>query len=138
MTVDPVSLTAFLAPFLPFLLKGAETVAEEAGRVFGQEAWQAAKGLWSKLRPKVDEKPAVTDAAKAVANDPEDELARNALAFQLRELLAADLDLKAELEQLWRQTEPAIIAFAAERGIAIAGDAKGSTFVTGNHVDIRK
>ncbi len=135
--MDPASLTAFLAPFLPYLLKGVQTLTEEAGGALGHEAWEAAKRLWAKLRPKVEEKAAAAEAATALATNADDELARNALAFQLRELLASDPDLKAELERLWRETEPARIAVAGDRGVATAGNLTNSTIVTGDHVDTR-
>ena len=44
--VDPVSLTAFLAPYLPYLLKGAKFVGEETGKAFAHEGWEAAQRLW--------------------------------------------------------------------------------------------
>ena len=51
-------LVVFLTPFLPYLLKAGEKAAEEAGKKFGGDAWDRAKGLWAKLRPKVEAKPA--------------------------------------------------------------------------------
>ncbi len=45
-------LTTFLAPFLPYLLKAGEKAAEEAGKKFGEAAWEQAKALWEKLRHK--------------------------------------------------------------------------------------
>lgn len=38
-------LTAFLAPFLPYLLKIGEKAAEEGGKRFGTAAWEQAKAL---------------------------------------------------------------------------------------------
>ncbi len=44
-------VAAFLAPFLPYLLKAGEKAAEEAGKKLGGDAWDKAKSLWGKLRP---------------------------------------------------------------------------------------
>jgi hypothetical protein len=134
--VDPVSLTAFLAPFMPYLLQSAASAAEEAGRAFGRDGWAAAQKLWGKLRGRFEDEPGTPDAAsKALADDPDDELARNAVAFKLREALAADPELRKELEALWAETEPARIAVAEARGVAVAGDVTNSTIVTGDQVD---
>jgi hypothetical protein len=38
---------AFLAPFLPYLLKAGEKAAEEAGRRLGAAAWEQAQALWA-------------------------------------------------------------------------------------------
>jgi len=46
-------VTTFLTPFLPYLLKVGAKAAEEAGKKFGADAWEQAKALWGKLRPKV-------------------------------------------------------------------------------------
>jgi hypothetical protein len=51
-------LAVFLSPFLPFLLKAGEKAGEEAGKKLGGDAWDRTKGLWAKLRPKVEAKPA--------------------------------------------------------------------------------
>jgi hypothetical protein len=135
--VDPVSLTAFLAPFMPYLVKGAATAAEEAGRAFGGDAWEAAKKLWGKLRGRFEDEAGNPDAATAtLATDPKDELAQDAVAFKLRGLLEGDPELRSELELLWRESEPARIAFAEARGVAVAGDVKDSIVVTGDQVDI--
>ena len=57
---------AFLAPFLPYLLKVGENAAEEAGKKLGQQAgggaWEKAKALWAKLRPKAEAKDAAQEA----------------------------------------------------------------------------
>jgi hypothetical protein len=134
--VDPVSLTAFLAPFMPYLLQSAASAAEEAGRAFGRDGWAAAQKLWGRLRGRFEDESGTPDAAAtALADNPDDELARNAVAFRLREVLAADPELQRELELLWRETESARIAVAEARGVAVAGDVRDSTIITGDQVD---
>ena len=51
-------IVQFLAPFLPYLLKAGEKAAEEVGRKLGAAAWEQARALWARLRPKVEARPA--------------------------------------------------------------------------------
>ncbi|MHC5861925.1 MAG: hypothetical protein ACYTXK_34010, partial [Nostoc sp.] len=60
--MDVASLTLFLVPFLPFLLKLGNKAAEGAAEKFGVDAWEKAKAIWAKLYPKVATKPAVQEA----------------------------------------------------------------------------
>lgn len=134
--MDPVTLTAFLAPYFPYLLKGAKFVGEEAGKAFAQEGWQAAQRLWGKLRSRFGDDSDELKAADTLADDPEDKAAEAALTARVAALLSADPALLAELETIWRETEPARVAVAKERGVAVAGDVRGSYIVTGDNVDI--
>ena len=83
-------LAVFLIPFLPYLLKAGEKAAEEAGKKLGSDAWDRAKGLWAKLRPKVEAKPAAQEAVQDAAVAPNDDDIQAALRLQLRKLLAED------------------------------------------------
>ncbi|MDI6793343.1 MAG: hypothetical protein QME81_10820 [bacterium] len=40
------SVTGFLSPFWPYLLKAGEKAAEEASEKLGGKAWNTAKALW--------------------------------------------------------------------------------------------
>jgi hypothetical protein len=55
--LEIVTLTAFISPFLPFLLKLGEKAAEKAtdtaAEKFGEAAWCKAQAIWEKLSPKV-------------------------------------------------------------------------------------
>ena len=90
-------IVSFLTPFLPYLLKVGEKAAEEAGKKLGADAWERAKALWAKLRPKVEGKPAAQEAAADVAANPQDEDAQAALRHQLKKLLAEDESLLADV-----------------------------------------
>jgi len=98
------AITAFLAPFLPHLLKVGQPVADAAskklGEKFGEGTWERAKALWDKLRPKVEAKEAAKEAIGDVANAPEDEALQTVLRVQLEKLLAKDEALVQELAQL--------------------------------------
>jgi hypothetical protein len=136
--MDPVSLTAFLAPFLPYLMKGVQDLTEEAGRKLGQQGWKHAKALWERLRPGVDDDDAAHQAAEAVAAQPDDELARGGLAFQLGTLLKSDPQLAEEITRLWKEAEAAHVVVVGERGVGVGGSVADSTIVTGDDVSIEK
>jgi hypothetical protein len=130
------ALVAFLAPFLPYLIRLGEKVAEEAGAKLGTEGWNFAKALWGKLRPKVETKPAAQEAVGDVAQAPEDEDALAALRLQLRKLLAEDEALAGEVGRLWREAEAAnvvTVTASGERSVA-AQTITGSTVTTGDQV----
>jgi hypothetical protein len=127
-------LAVFLTPFLPYLLKAGEKAAEEAGKKLGGDAWDRAKGLWAKLRPKVEAKPAAQEAVQDAAAVPNDNDIQAALRLQLRKLLAEDAVLAREIERLWQEVQQAgitIIAFG-ERSMAIGRDVTDSTIITGD------
>jgi hypothetical protein len=127
-------LAVFLTPLLPYLLKAGEKAAEEAGKKLGGDAWDRAKGLWAKLRPKVEAKPAAQEAVQDAAAAPNDNDIQAALRPQLRKLLAEDAVLAREIERLWQEVQQAgitIIAFG-ERSMAIGRDVTDSTIITGD------
>ena len=127
-------IVVFLTPFLPYLLTMGEKAAEEAGKKFGADAWERAKTLWDKLRPKVEAKPAAQDAAQNVAETPNDEDALASLRLQLKKLLSEDQSLTEEITRLWTEAQAAGVTVMAsgERSVAIEGDVSGSTIITGD------
>jgi hypothetical protein len=68
--VEIAALTAFLAPFLPTLVKAGEQVVRRAADAVADEAFTYARALWERLKPKVEEKPAAQEAAEEVAARP--------------------------------------------------------------------
>ena len=128
------SVTAALVPLLPYLLKAGEKAAEETGKKVADQSLEWGKSLWSKLKPGVEAKPAALEAAQDVAHAPEDEELRVALRVQLRKLLTEDQSLAEEVSRWLEQGKAAGITVTAsgERSVAIGGDVKGSTIVTGD------
>jgi hypothetical protein len=128
------AVTTTLIPVLPYLLKAGEKGAEEAGKKLGGEAWEGVKNLWAKLRPKVEAKPAALEAVHEVATAPDDADAQAALRLQLRKLLTEDQNLASEINQWWENAKQAGIEVTAigNRSVAVAGDVKESTVITGN------
>jgi hypothetical protein len=130
--LDPAALTGFLAPFLPYLMQSGANLAEDAVRALGREAWQHAQQLWAKLRPGIEGKPAAQEAARDVAEAPEDPRARGALELQIEKLLAADQQLADELTRLWQHGEGSrLVVASGDRAVAVGGDVKQSVIQTG-------
>lgn len=128
------SLTTALVPLLPYLLKAGEKVAEETGTKVADQSLEWAKSLWSKLKPKVDAKPAALEAVKDAAQTPDDGDAQAALRMQLKKLLTEDQSLAEEVRRWVEHGKAAGITVTAsgDRSVAIGGDVKGNTIVTGN------
>ena len=67
--VDTAALVTLLAPYLPSLIKGSETVAEGGLREAGKDTWQIAKAIWEKLWPKIESKEAAKEAVEDFAKE---------------------------------------------------------------------
>jgi hypothetical protein len=131
--MDISALTAFLAPFLPYLLQAGQKAASDAADALGEAAWPHAQKLWARIRGKVEEKPAAQEAATDVAKAPQDERARGALELQLEKLFGEDPTLAQDVGQLWDEAQRAGVVIASgERAIAVGGSATGNVFVTGD------
>jgi hypothetical protein len=136
--VEIAALAAFLAPFLPYLVKAGETFADNAATALGENAWGFAQKLWGKLRPKVEEKEAANEAAEDVAAAPDDNRAKAALELQLEKLLSGDPALAAELKALWDEGVAAkIVSASGDRSIAVGGNASG-IFITGDDAQVTR
>ena len=133
------SVTTALVPFLPYLLKAGEKAAEETGKKAVDQSLEWGKSLWTKLKPKVEAKPAALEAAQDVAHAPEDEELRVALRVQLRKLLTEDQSLAEEVSHLLEQGKAAgnVVTASGERSVAIGGHVKGSTIVTGDRNKVK-
>jgi len=127
------SLTTALVPLLPFLLKAGEKAAEETGKAAAGQSLEWAKSLWTKLKPKVEAKPAALEAAQDVAGVPEDEDLQAALRVQLKKLLTEDQSLAEEVSRWLDQGKAAgiTVTAAGEHSVAIGGDVKGA-IITGD------
>ena len=112
--MDVVTLTAFLAPFLPTLLKlgskAAESIATKAGEITGTQLTEAAlnkaKAIWEKLHPQVAARSSAQEAAEDLAKDPDDADSQAALRVQLKKILEADPDLAAAIAQILKSDAP--------------------------------
>jgi len=104
------TLTRFITPFLPYLLKlgkgAADTATNTAASKFGEAAWQKSQAIWTALSPKVEAKETTKEAVTDVANNPEDEDYQAVLRVQLKKLLASDEALANQLTKLFQSDNP--------------------------------
>lgn len=133
--MDPASLTAFLAPLLPALLNIGGRVAQETVEAVGEDAVGLGRRIWDKLRGRVEEKPAATEAVNDVAERPDDEDRQAALRIQLRKLLEEDPELAAELSGLWEEGKAkgvvnVNVTASGAGSVAVGRDAQGTNITT--------
>ena len=133
------SVTTALVPLLPYLLKAGEKAAEETGKAVAGQSWEWAKSLWTKLKPTVEAKPAALEAAQDASQAPEDPDTQAAFRLQLKKLLTEDQSLAEEVSRWLEQGKAAGITVTAsgDRSVAIGGDAKGNTIVTGDQNKVK-
>lgn len=133
------SLTTALVPLLPYLLKAGEKAAEEIGKTAPGQSLEWAKSLWAKLKPKVEANPAAIGAAQYTALTPDDEDGKAAFRLQLKLLLTEDQALAEEVSRWLEQGKAAgiVVTASGERSVAIGGDVKGSTIVTGDRNKVK-
>jgi hypothetical protein len=105
--MDIAVLTAFLAPFLPSLMKLGNKAAETAAGKFGEDAWNKAKAVWEKLYPKVEAKEEAKVAVQQVVAKPESEARQAVLREELETLLKENPDLAAAIAQVMESDSPA-------------------------------
>jgi hypothetical protein len=130
--MDVTGLAAFLAPFLPALVKGAERVAGGAADRLGEAAFGAAKRMWELLRPRFEDEPRAQDTVEEVADDPDDPVLQAMLAKRLEQLLANDAALASDLGRLFDEARAAnLVSASGERSVAVGRDLSG-TVITGD------
>jgi len=133
-------LAGLLAPALPYLIGPAAAAGQKAveavGGKIGEDAWNRAKEVWSKLKPWADKKPDVATTLKEVADG--DPLAKAALARDLKKLLESMPDeTVSEIKNIVIQNKSESRTVTADRGgVAIGGDVSGGT-VTGATISPR-
>ncbi len=64
------------------------------GKKIGGEAWEKAKALWGKLRPRIEAKPAAQQAVQEAAADPQDAAKQEALVQALAQVLQEETFLQ--------------------------------------------
>jgi transketolase len=105
--MDVIALTAFLSPFLPFLIKFGEKSAETVGSKVGEDGWNKAKKIWEKLHPKVEAKEDAKIAAEQVAAKPDSEARKAVFQEELETLLKENPDLLEAIAQIMQEGSPA-------------------------------
>jgi hypothetical protein len=84
--MEITTLTASIAPFLPFLLNLDNKTPESA-------AFSKAQAIWKILGSKVEAKPTAQEAAIDLAKNPNDKDLQATLRVQLKKLLDQDAEL---------------------------------------------
>jgi len=138
-TVFVKQVASVLAPALPYLMEVAfgagQKAAEIAKNKLGEEAWNKATQIWAKIRPEVEKKPDAAKAFKKVAENPDDELARDALPSSLKELLEGmPPETVNEIRNIVSVSKRETRVTTADRGgIAVGGDVSDGTITAGYH-----
>jgi transketolase len=101
--MDVIALTAFLTPFLPFLIKFGEKSAESVASKFGEDSWNKAKKVWDKLHPKVEAKEEAKVAAEQVAAKPDSKARQAVFQEELETLLQENPDLVEAITQIFQE-----------------------------------
>ena len=128
-------LVQFLAPYLPYLVKGLKLAGQEAAKKLGEKAseqgFDHAKALWEKLRPKKN----VEQVAQTVAALPDNQALREALREEIARALQEDSALREEIARLWGEAQASGVTVTAsgDRSVAIGGNVSGSVIITGDH-----
>jgi len=98
-------LVQFLAPYLPYLVKGLKLAGQEAAKKLGEKAseqgFDHAKALWEKLRPKKN----VEQVAQTVAALPDNQALREALREEIARALEEDPALREEVTTIFSRVE---------------------------------
>lgn len=94
------AVTQMLAPALPALIQGGQDLVADAGKDLASGAWERIKGLWGKLRPRVEERPIAEAAAKELARAPQDPETLETLRLQIMKILREDEAFAQEIAQL--------------------------------------
>jgi WD40 repeat protein len=108
--MEIATLTAFISPFLPFLLnlggKAIDKASESVGSKFGDAAFEKAQAVWGELGLQVEAKESLKEAATNVANNPENQDLQAALQVQLKKLLEQDEELGKAIAQILEADAP--------------------------------
>jgi hypothetical protein len=125
--MDYQEVLRFLAPFLPYLVAGGKEVARGAakklGEAFSEDAWERAKGVWSKLHPKVEANPAGKQALLDLVKAPEDPDTLAALRWQIGRVLSENPQLASELMAIVRPAR--VVGVATADRVATTGELSG-------------
>ena len=122
--MDPATIAAgvvsVVAPFLKGFLTGVKDESEKAGEAAGGKLREVAAGIWHKLHPKLEQKPAAREAAEKVADQPDDQDWQAALRVQLKMLLEEDHALAEELGSSLEEAQKAGVV----ADVVVYGDVK--------------
>ena len=136
------AIITYILPALPFLTVLGTKAAEKAAEEIGADAWETAQGMWKKLSPSMDEKPAAAEAARDAAENADDEDTVAALRHQLKKILTEKPELADELSALLADAPPPaagnnVNVVSSSRTVTAGGDMTGNTINTGDSVPLK-
>jgi hypothetical protein len=111
-------LVQFLTPFLPRLLGKVQAAGEALADQTADVAWDYARRVWERLRPRLEQRPGATQAAEEVAAAPTDEDAETSLRLHLKKVLAEDPQLVADLRSLLDEAGAAGVTATGPHSVA--------------------
>ncbi|MBD0388272.1 MAG: hypothetical protein ICV54_17640 [Nostoc sp. C3-bin3] len=104
--MDVTILTSFLVPCLPFLLKKvAEPALSGAATKLGQDTWDRARAIWTKLCPQVEAEAAANIAAIKLAEKPDSEVWKAAFQSELEAIFKKDQGLAELISEILKDKD---------------------------------
>jgi len=129
-------VAAALAPALPYLLKGTEEAAKEAGKKLGSAVWEKGVKLWELLRPKVEGNPSASKALDRIVKEPERKGAQIAFQVELEDILLAEPQLLAQLAELLKSAGDTQAFHASNIGDGAIAQGAGAVAASKNSVSV--
>jgi transketolase len=104
--MDITVVTAFLSPFVPFLIKLGDKAAEESAKKLGEDGWNKAKAIWSKLHPKLKVNQDLKVAFEQVAAKPQSKARQAVLEEELEKLMNENPELAKVIAKVLQEDAP--------------------------------
>jgi hypothetical protein len=130
------TLGPYLAPYLPYLLKGVKKAGEVAaamGKMVVEADWAKAVRIWEKLRPQVEKQPEIKDRMEEASKKPDDPRVEVILTWELEKVLAAlpPQDVR-EIQNMVTEikSETRVTTASGPAAVAIGGDANRANIRT--------
>jgi len=135
INMDPVTLTAFLAPYL---VKAGKSLMDKAS----DELPGAVGKLWDSLKAKMESRPESASLPADLAKTPEDVPTQGAFQYQLKKILSEDPEFSEKLTKLLDEAKSQTGINVGEGAVAMnggvanvfkaGGDMSGNTFNLNN------
>jgi hypothetical protein len=130
------AITAALTPALPYLLKGTEEAAKEAGKKLGAAVWDQCVKVWELLKPKVETNPSASKALERIVKQPERKEIQTAFQVELEDILLAEPHLLAQLVELLKSTGDTQTFNASNIGDGAVAQGNGAVAAAKNSIAV--
>jgi hypothetical protein len=129
-------VAAALAPALPYLLKGTEEAAKEAGKKLGAAVWDQCAKIWELLKPKVETNPSASKALERIVKQPERKEIQAAFQVEIEDILKAEPQLLAQLAELLESAGDAQSLHASNIGDGTVAQGNGAVAASKNSIAV--